>query len=326
MLTIDAPRCPGEQPGTAAPSGACLTIGTFDGLHRAHRFILEELKVSAVRHGVKAGIVTFEPSPQIVLHHDFPFILTPLAEKRARLEEAGMDFMYLIRFDDALRRTPAEVFLEAMVLQPLRPRLIIVGYDHHFGNERKGDAALLGSLKLKYVFDLRVLPEYRHNGGAVKSTRVRERLVLGAVRQAGELLGYRYQVSGQIVRGRGVGAQLGFATANVAVEPPEKLIPASGVYAAFARFNGDATRNPPALAVVNIGFRPTFAGESQTVEAHILDFEMRELYGERLALEFVERLRPEIKFGTVEELKAQISGDIALARMVLAESAESSGR
>jgi riboflavin kinase/FMN adenylyltransferase len=317
-----------------------VTVGTFDGLHRAHQLIIEELKVAARQRQSQSGLVTFEPSPQVVLHEEFPFILTPREEKQERLAQLGLDFVYLIRFDQVLRRTSAAVFLEEFVLKPLRPKLIMVGYDHRFGSDREGDTRLLAGLEAKYGFELQVLPEYRYNNIEVKSTGIRERLLLGAVRQAAELLGYRYRLSGRIVPGRGIGRNLGFATANIAVEPPEKLVPASGVYAAFARIDlrgqGDegaggqvpgsrvqeykSSKVIPRLpCVVNIGFRPTFSGEHRTVEIHLLDFAGRELYDRVMTVELVDRLRPEIKFNSMDELKAQIAADIALARLILAE-------
>jgi FAD synthase len=231
-----------------------------------------------------------------------------------------------------------------MVLSVLRPTLIVVGPDHRFGWDRLGDARFMAGLQERYRFRLEVVPEFRQEGAPVKSTRIRERLILGAVRPAAELLGYRYCVSGTIRPGRGVGTELGFPTANLAVEPPEKLIPPSGVYAGFARL-GSATeprvnchagasrhntggheaeagrwpaedRHPCAI---NIGFRPTFDGQYQTIEAHLLDTTPVSLHDRAMTLEFVERLRPEQKFPSVDALKAQIAADLALARLILAE-------
>ncbi|MEO0108238.1 MAG: riboflavin biosynthesis protein RibF, partial [candidate division WOR-3 bacterium] len=293
-----------------------------DGVHLGHRRIIAELKQAAQEFDIECGVVTFDPSPQLVLHKDFPFILTPRSEKQARLAQLGLDFLEFVQFDAQLSQTSAEDFVIQVILRPLRPRVIVIGYDHRFGREAKGNTDLLHSLGWKLGFEVRVVPEFRHQGEVVKSTVIRERLILGAVRQAAELLGYRYQVSGRIVSGQGLGRNLGFPTANIEVAPPEKLIPAAGVYAAYARIrpssgDGQGTNDQPIPCAVNIGLRPTFAGESQTVEAHLLDFPDKTLLGQQLVLEFAERLRPEVKFKTPAELKEQITRDIALARQFL---------
>jgi riboflavin kinase/FMN adenylyltransferase len=242
-----------------------------------------------------------------------------------------MDFVYLLRFDQELRRTGAEIFLERMVIEPLRPSLMVEGFDHRFGTGRSGDAALLAALKGEYHFDLTVLPEFRFHGAAVNSTRIRERLLMGAVRQAGALLGNPYRITGKVVPGRGVGRNLGYPTLNLELPDKEKLVPAPGVYAVKVRLDV-----PELPGVMNIGFRPTFSesspsgrkdtnlvpglqgGGNQTLEVHVLDFQGQ--VSERMVtVEFVERLRPETKFGSVEELKRQIAADIGLARLILAD-------
>jgi riboflavin kinase/FMN adenylyltransferase len=299
------------RPGDKLPQGAAITIGTFDGLHRAHQYILDEVKRGATERHCPAGVVTFYPSPQLVVHQEFPYILTPRDEKLEQLAAWKLDFVYLLKFDDSLRTTPATVFLEQMILRPLSPSLIVEGYDHRFGSDRQGDAELLGTLRCRYRFDVVILPEFRFHGAVVNSTRVRERLLLGAVRQAAVLLGSRYRVQGRVVAGRGVGRGLGFPTLNLAPAAAEKLIPAPGVYAVEVilgerRLSG----------VMNIGFRPTFEGGAQTLEVHVLDFD-EQVYDRDVTVEFVERLRPETKFASVEELKRQIAADVGLARLIL---------
>ena len=274
---------------------------------------------SARERGCPAGTVTFDPSPQVVIHREFPYILTTLDEKLERLAEFGLGFVYLLRFDETLRATPAEVFLEQMILKPLRPSLLVEGYDHRFGSDRQGDARLLETLRAKYRFDVKVLPEFQYHGAAVNSTRIRERLVLGAVRQACVLLGGPYRIQGRVVPGQGIGRGLGFPTVNLELRAKEKLIPAPGVYAMKVRMD---ERVLP--GVMNIGFRPTISSEgqgsgAQSLEVHILDFN-EQVYDRLLVVEFIERLRPETKFASVEELKRQIGADISLARLILADS------
>jgi len=299
------------SPGDKLPAGAAITVGTFDGLHRAHQYILDELKRGAAERCCPAGVVTFDPSPQVVVHQEFPYILTPRDEKLERLAGLKLDFVYLLRFDEALRTTPAEVFLEQTILRPFSPSLIVEGYDHRFGSDRGGDAELLRALRSKYRFDVVVLPEFQYHGAVVNSTRIRERLLLGAVRQAAVLLGSRYRIQGKVVSGRGIGRGLGFPTVNLALAAMEKLVPAPGVYAVEAILG---ERRLP--GVTNIGFRPTFEGSTQSLEVHILDFD-EQVYDRSVTVEFVERLRPETKFASVEELKRQIAADVNLARLIL---------
>jgi riboflavin kinase/FMN adenylyltransferase len=301
--------------GETLPEGAAITIGNFDGIHRAHQFIVAELKDTARKLSLRTGLVTFEPSPQFVIHQEFQYILTPLEEKKERLAALELDFLYVIPFNQRLRATPAEAFLKELILDILKPRWIVVGYDHRFGNDRQGDTELITALSRQYQFELLVCPEFMLAGAAVKSTRIRERLVLGAVHQAAELLGYRYSLAGRIVRGRGLGTQIGFPTLNIEPLATEKLIPAPGVYAVYARFEG---QDRP--AVMNIGFRPTFSGTTQTLEIHILDFD-DQVHEQILAVSFVDRLRPERKFDSAITLKRQIALDVKKAREVLAKDA-----
>jgi len=333
------------KPEDRIPPGAVLTVGNFDGLHRAHQQIIALLREMAGRYphfqdggqcvagGIPGnggsvpcfspcGLVTFEPSPLVVLHQEFPFILTPWTEKEPRLAALGLDFVYRLAFDDVLRRTPARVFLEKMILEPLQPRAIVVGPDHRFGSGRAGDAELLSLLARRYNFELRIVPEFRIDGLPVKSTRIRERLLLGAVRAAAELLGYRYQLIGTVVRGQGIGTKLGFPTINLKLLAPDKLVPAPGVYAVYCSWNAETW--PGAM---NIGFRPTFDGTVQSLEIHLLDDPgertphpaFRIPHSPAVTVALVEYLRPERKFASPLELKNQIAADVATCRLILAE-------
>jgi riboflavin kinase/FMN adenylyltransferase len=308
------------SPGDRIPQGAGLTVGNFDGLHCGHQQIIAELKSRAQARQCPAGLVTFEPSPLVVLHREFPFILTPWAEKQERLARLGLDFILVIPFDDNLRRTVAQVFLEEMLLKPLRPSALVVGPDHRFGSDRVGDAELMSRLAADYGFELRIVPEVLQDGTPVKSTRIRERLLLGDVRPAAALLGYRYCLDGRIIRGRGVGTQLGFPTLNLELLAQEKLVPAAGVYDVNCRAANDHGESP-LTGVMNIGFRPTFGGTTQSLEVHLLAPDPGRIpqTAADVSVDFVEHLRPERKFRTPEELKTQIAADASLARLILAE-------
>jgi riboflavin kinase/FMN adenylyltransferase len=305
--------------GEKVPAGAGITIGNFDGVHRGHQAIIAELKTAAGSR--PTGLVTFEPAPQRFLNPEFAFILTPFEEKQARLAELGLDFMYVIPFDQHVRETSAETFLQTMILDWLQPELIVVGADHRFGRDRAGGTQLIARLQGESQFQVRVVPEFAYDRAPIRSTRIRERLILGGVRDAAEMLGYPYCLSGPIVAGQGIGVALGFPTINLQLLEPEKLIPAPGVYAVFVGLD-----RRPRPGAMNVGFRPTFAGTSQSLEVHVIDcpasapgLSRGKLAGRRVTVEFVERLRPERKFDSSEALQTQIAADVALARLILVE-------
>ncbi|MBN2538361.1 riboflavin biosynthesis protein RibF [candidate division WOR-3 bacterium] len=294
----------------ATETGPVLCLGSFDGVHRGHRAILDRGREEAAQTGAALAVLTFDPLPAQLIHPDFTYVLTPLREKTALLVELGVEAIHVLRFDRPAREMAPADYVAREVL-PLRPAAVCCGSDHRFGRNGAGDTALLRRLLEPRGVGLFEVPEFRLFEAPVRSTRVRERLLLGHVRRAAELLGREYRLAGRVVPGFGTGRKLGFPTLNIQVEEPEKLVPADGVYAARAELDG---LRP---AVLNIGHRPTFQGEKRSIEVHLLDRELAEPPA-RVAVRFVERLRPERRFGSAGELARHIAADVERARAILA--------
>lgn len=291
--------------------GCAVTIGTFDGVHLAHQLIIRRVRDMARKYSVPAGLLTFNPPPAAVFNTEFLYFLTTREEKKELLAGFGLDFTYELEFTRELGLLEPEPFFSRYIWDPLHPKAVVVGADHRFGRERRGDTSLLGRLAHKLGFNLKVVPQYRFAGSPVSATRVREKLLLGNVRVAGRLLGRHYSLTGRVVSGDRRGKVLGFPTTNLALPAREKLVPADGVYAVWLDC-GPARH----MGVMNIGYRPTFGSTTRHLEAHIIDHSV-ELYGRTLTVHFVERLRAERRFDDAAALRVQIEQDIARAKEIL---------
>lgn len=293
-----------------------LTIGSFDGLHLGHQAVLRQVVERARATARQSGLVTFQRHPRALLSpSNAPKFLTTLEEKTALLAQLGLDILLVLPFTPALAATSAETFVGQLV-DKLRLRELWVGPDFALGKDRQGDAPTLRRLGEQLGYTLRTLAPVKQGAQAISSTQIRALLGEGRVREAATELGRHYSLSGVIVHGLGRGRTLGAPTANLRT-PEEKLLPADGVYAAFAEMNGDHYHYP---AVINIGVCPTFQKEDaplrRTIEAHLLDARPR-LYGAAMTLHLVERLRAEQRFGSADELAAQIQRDVQQAKNVL---------
>jgi riboflavin kinase/FMN adenylyltransferase len=289
-----------------------LTIGVFDGVHRGHQAIIERLTSGAHRVDVPAAVLTFYPHPALVLgKHTDPRYLTTPDEKAELLGSMGVDVVVTHPFDKTISALSAGDFMRRVQMH-LDPNQLVEGQDFALGHDRQGTLERLSELGTTLGYQLQVVPAVKNGGQIVSSSLVRARLASGRVEEAAQALGRYYALSGPVVHGDGRGKKINVPTANIDY-PPEKIIPANGVYACWAWVGGKKH-----LAVTNIGVRPTFTPEGKTahVEAHILDFE-RELYEQELKLEFVARLREELKFPGAEALIEQIHYDIDLARGIL---------
>jgi riboflavin kinase/FMN adenylyltransferase len=290
-----------------------LTIGTFDGLHRGHQALIRQLKQSAKERQAQATVIAFHPRPKAVLapHLSNNDYLTTPEERIALFEELGIDILLLIPFTLELSQTTAHDFMKLLV-ERLHLIELWAGHDFALGKNREGNLGKLIALGKALNYTVREFTPILINGAIVSSTKIRELLLAGEVRQATEFLGRYPSLSSEIIQGARRGHSIGFPTANFAV-PAERLLPANGVYASFAQLPGSGQR---LASVTNVGIRPSFGGGERTVEAHIFDFEGN-LYGQRLTLEFVERLRPEKKFNSIDELVTQITHDAEQARALL---------
>jgi len=292
------------------PAPSVVTVGAFDGVHLGHQALIGQVVAMARAMGWRSVVVTFFPHPAVVLRGETPFYLTSPGEKRAHIARLGVDVLLQIPFTLETARIRAAEFVERLV--GIGMRALWAGPDFALGHRREGTLEVLEALGRRYGYTLHVAMEFHLGGRPVRSRRIREALRQGDVRAAAECLGRPFSVSGEVVAGAGRGQRLGVPTANLAVWP-EHALPADGVYAAWADWPG----GPRRMAVVNIGVRPTFdQSRERTVEAHLLDWS-GDLYGQTLTLHFVERLREERRFPSVEELIAQIRQDIARAREIL---------
>ena len=287
-----------------------VTIGVFDGVHRGHQALGSELVQRARLSGRKAVVVTFYPHPDKVLNQtEQHYYLTPPDERAELLLDLGVDLVITHPFDEATRQLRAVDFV-TLLLKHLRLRELRVGAEFALGFQREGDIAFLRAQGQQRGFQVATVAPVTANGERIRSADLRGLLRAGDVSGAANLLGRNYSLAGEVVMGEQRGRTLGFPTANLAVWQ-EQIVPANGVYAAWALVDGACY-----MAATNIGLRPTFAGESLSVEAHLLDYN-GDLYGARMKLAFVERLRNEQKFAGLDELTAQIGADVAAVRACL---------
>ncbi|HLO18341.1 MAG TPA: bifunctional riboflavin kinase/FAD synthetase [Anaerolineales bacterium] len=290
-----------------------LTIGVFDGVHRGHQEILKKLTAGAHANGAPAVVLTFDPHPASVLGGQEIKCLTLPDERAELLGKLGVDVVITEHFTRELSAVTAYDFMSRLVRQ-IGLQHLLIGYDFALGKGREGNAKRLTEIgsELRYTVD--VVPALSEESGVISSTEIRKLIEVGNVAEATRLLGHLYSLHGPVIHGDGRGKTINVPTANIAYSH-EKMIPAKGIYACWAYLNDRRYR-----AAINIGTNPTFTPDKQipNVEAHLLDFR-RELYGEDLRLEFVERLRAELKFDSVDVLVEQIWKDVAIAREVLAE-------
>jgi riboflavin kinase/FMN adenylyltransferase len=292
---------------------AVITIGTFDGVHTGHQYILQQLQEAAEACHGETVIITFDPHPREVLapQNKTVHLLTTLDEKIQLLEKWGIHHLVVVPFTKAFSELSATAYLEDFLISTFRPHTIIIGYDHRFGHNREGGLELLEAEQQKFGFRLLEIPQQVVHDLTVSSTKIRNSLQEGAILLANELLGYPYFINGKVVHGDKMGRQLGFPTANIALHDSRKLIPAQGVYAVKVTVAGKEWKG-----ALNIGTRPTFNGSELRIEVYILDFN-EEIYGAEIHVSFIEFIRADKKFDSVEALVVQITDDVAKARLIL---------
>ncbi|MBX3101474.1 MAG: bifunctional riboflavin kinase/FAD synthetase [Bacteroidetes bacterium] len=290
------------------------TIGTFDGVHPGHRAILQRLVAAAHKQQGTSLVITFHPHPRLVLHpQDNPLrLLHTLEEKISHLAAAGVDRLLVLPFTPAFAQTDSQVFITEVLHRVIGAQHIVIGYDHRFGKGRGGGLAELRQLGPQLGFTVEEIPAQEIDAAKVSSTRIREALLAGHVAEAHRLLGYPYSLEATVVHGDKRGRQLGFPTANLELRQEEpKLLPANGVYAVEVLLPAEKH-----MGMMNIGNRPTVDGLRFVPEVHLLDFS-GDLYGQSLRVGFRERIRDEQRFGSLDELVAQLSRDRDSTRALL---------
>jgi riboflavin kinase / FMN adenylyltransferase len=305
-----------QVPAGFGPS--VVTLGNFDGVHRGHRAVLGAVVEQARATGARAVAVTFEPHPVAVLHPGrAPQLIAGPEQRLALLEGTGLDAVLVMEFTRELAAWTPEQFVRTVFVEALGARVVVVGKDTRFGVRNSGDVTTLRTLGREHGFEVLTLEDL---GGEVRwsSSRVRELVAAGDVSGAAEILGRPHRVSGTVVHGDHRGRELGYPTANLG-PVVSGLVPADGVYAGWLLRPGLSPGHPDSTmpAAVSIGTNPTFDGTSRRVEAYVLDRTDLDLYGEDVALEFVERLRPTERYDSVEALLEQMAQDVERCRTVL---------
>lgn len=293
---------------------AVVAIGNFDGVHRGHAHIFHEARRLAAEVGGESVVLTFDPHPAKVLAPAYaPPLITPLGRKLELIAAEGIDVTVVEPFDRAFASKAAEEFVRGVLVDGLGAKHVVVGYDFTFGKKRSGNVQLLGQLGTELGFGLTVVPPVSVDGIVCSSTKVREFVLEGRVDGASLVLGRAPEVEGEVVHGDGRGKSIGVPTANVRCET--ELLPKTGVYAGWAERLADGRRW---IAAINVGTNPTFVeGQSVRVEAHLIDCD-EDLYGQRLRVGFVARLRDEERFPSREALVAQIKSDVEATRKRMA--------
>lgn len=300
----------------AGSQGSVVSIGVFDGVHLGHQAILRANVARARARDLMAAVVTFRSHPKKVLLGRAPRTLTTLEHRLELFRRLGIQHAVALQFDEQLRRIPADEFTRSILVERLRAECFVLGFDSKFGRDRAGGTDFLRQAG----FEVEVVEKVTIDQRGVSSTVIRESIELGDLEGASRMLGRRPAVYGEVVRGAAVGRTLGFPTANLDLH--HELHPPTGVYACRARILGSPSGpddETPRPAVANIGYRPTVAGQRPDhplVEVHFIDFEA-DLYGAHVELEFIERIRGERHFDSLDALEAQIVQDVAEARRIL---------
>ena len=291
-------------------AGCALTIGTYDGIHLGHQALIARVTEHAGRLGTSSVLLTFEPTPrEYLVPADPPARLTSLRERWRILEPLRLDYLWLLRFGEGLRNLSAEEFAQLLV-RALAPRIVVVGHDFRFAKHGEATAPVLAEAGRRLGFEVDVLPAVTLDGERISSSGVRTALARSDFERARRWLGRCWSMRGRVQPGRSLGAQLGFPTANVALE--RRRSPVSGIFAVRVRGVGSGERT----GVASLGTRPTIGGTEALLEAHVFDFD-GDLYGREIEVEFVARLRDEERFASLEALTVQMERDAAAARRIL---------
>ena len=294
--------------------GTVVTVGTFDGVHRGHRAVLDEIRARAEASESRAVLLTFHPHPLTIVRPDIaPRLLTTPVEKKEILAESGLDWAVFLRFTPELSRFTPEEFVDRVLVERLRVSELVIGYDHGFGKGRSGDADTLRRIGGKRGFAVDVVEPVEVGEEPISSTRIRRSVSDGDMQAAGRGLGRPYAFRGVVVRGEGRGAQLGFPTANLQVGYGSKLLPPAGIYAVRG-----VLRSGTFDGALHLGPRPTFRGSPPSIELYLMDFD-DDIYGEEVRVDLIRRLRPVQPFAGVDALIRQMEKDVGEARKVLGD-------
>ena len=279
-----------------------LTLGTFDGVHKGHRKIISNLKSEAKTNNLRSIILTFFPHPRNIVSSEIIKSISTIDEKIKIFSDLGIDELIIQKFDKSFASMDAKEFIELLV-NNLKIKKIIVGYNHRFGKNRSADINVLKDFSLKYDFEVLEIKAFEVENIKISSTKIRDAIQQGNIKLCNNYLGYNFNINGDVVKGKSIGKSLGFPTANIKIVEEYKIMPKNGVYLVRCFFEKEKL-----YGMMNIGFNPTFGSNDKTLEVNIFDFD-KDLYGERIRIEFLNFIREEIKFENVELLQNQLIKD-----------------
>jgi riboflavin kinase/FMN adenylyltransferase len=280
------------------------TLGTFDGVHLGHKKIIERLTQEAEKSNTESLVLTFFPHPRMVLQGNSVIqLLNTIQEKAELLESIGLQNLIIHPFDESFSQLSAEEFVKTILVDQFQIKKIIIGHDHRFGKNRSADINDLIAYGKIYDFEVEQISAEEIDEVSISSTKIRKALMSGDIQLANEYLGYNYFITGTVVKGRQLGRTIGFPTANLKIEEEYKLIPLNGVYIVKSHWDGKEI-----FGMMNIGTNPTVDGKERTIETNFLDLE-EDLYGKEMRIYFLQRIRSEEKFDSIDTLKAAIEND-----------------
>jgi riboflavin kinase/FMN adenylyltransferase len=293
---------------------AIVTIGTCDGVHLGHQAILKDMVKTAKEIGGETVVITFYPHPRQVLNINAANLrfITTQEDKLRHLEDSGVDNVVVVNLTKEFSRVSSEDFICNYILKYINPVKLVIGYDHHFGNNRMGDFNLLNEMQNKYKFELQRIEAHDVENIAVSSTKIRHSLQQGDVERANALLGYQFSYIGKVVSGNKIGREIGYRTANINVEKEFRLIETAGVYATYVDYDGKEYKS-----MTYIGKKPTVNNDdTENIEVHLFDFD-GDLYDKDIIVRFVKKIRGEHKFESLDALKKQIQIDEKVIKEIL---------
>ncbi|NJW52207.1 bifunctional riboflavin kinase/FAD synthetase [Salinimicrobium oceani] len=285
-----------------------VTIGTFDGVHVGHQKIIERLVNASKAGNLESAILTFFPHPRMVLQKDADIkLINTIEERKEILEKSGIDHLIIHPFTQQFSRLSAREFVRDILVTKLKAKKVIIGYDHRFGRNRTADINDLREFGREYDFEVEEISKQDVEDVAVSSTKIRNALLEGRVEKANRYLSYPFSLSGTVVKGKGLGKEFEFPTANLEVSESYKLIPKNGVYVVRSLIDGEVV-----FGMMSIGTNPTVGGTTKTIETHFFELE-KDLYGKSLSIELLTRIRDEKKFENIEVLKTAMKQDQAFS-------------
>ena len=281
-----------------------VTIGTFDGVHIGHQKIIKHLINTGKSKGLKSVILTFFPHPRMVLQKDSNIkLINTIDERRNILDDLGLDYLVVKKFTHEFSRLSAENFVKGILVEELNAKKVIIGYDHRFGRNRNADINDLKTFGETFGFEVEEISAQDINDVAVSSTKIRLALMDGEIHKANAYLGYNFMLTGKVTKGKSLGKELGFPTANIEIKKDYKIIPKQGSYIVNSMI-----KDTLVYGMMNIGVNPTVNGSKQTIEVHFFDFD-DDIYEDTIKIDLLHRIRDEEKFESLEALKLQLAKD-----------------